>query len=100
MFYTASSGGSPIIVVDAAFDNSGYQFITGVTADALPLSTDTNIGDEGYIDIYLSFLSGSHVRISSIQVLPTLNQAGATVLQYDLNSTNREQALMGDYYIP
>lgn len=100
MFYAASSGGSPIIIVDGAFDNSGYQAINGVTADALPLSTDTNTDAAGYIDIYLSFSLSSHVRVSSIQVVPTLNQAGANILQYDLNSSNREQALMGDYYIP
>ena len=100
MFYLASSGGSPISIVDAAFDNSAFQLITGVTADPIPLSTDTNTDFSGYVDIYLSFLVGSHVQISSIQVLPTLNEAGATVITYDLNSSNREQALMGDYYIP
>ena len=100
MFYAASSGGSPIIIVDGAFDNSGYQSLNGVTVDPIPLSTDTNTDALGYIDIYLSFSLSSHVRISSIQVVPTLNQAGANILQYDLNSSNREQALMGDYYIP
>lgn len=100
MFYVESSGGSPIAIVDAAFDNSGYQFISGTTTDPIPLSTDTNTDYAGYVDIYLSFLIGSEVRISSIQVVPTLNQAGANLLQYDLNSSNREQALMGDYYIP
>ena len=100
MFYVASMGGSPIAIVDAAFDNSGYQVLTGTTADPIPLSTDTNTDYAGYVDIYLSFLIGSHVQVSSIQVVPTLNEAGATILQYDLNSSNREQALMGDYYIP
>ena len=100
MYYIASSGGSPILVVDGSFDNSGYQLITGTTADPLPLSSDTNSGNAGYVDIYLSFLIGSHIRLSSIQVLPTLNEAGPSVIQYDLNSSNREQALMGDYYIP
>ena len=100
MFYVASSGGSPISIIDAAFDNSGYQLLTGITTDPLPLSTDTNTDYAGYVDIYLSFLIGSEVRISSIQVVPTLNELGTTTLQYDLNSSNREQALMGDYYIP
>ena len=100
MFYAASSGGLPILIVDAAFDNSGYQLIMGGTSDALPLSTDTNLGDEGYVDIYLSFLLDSHVRISSIQIVPTTNPVGTTLFAYDNNSANREQALMGDYYIP
>jgi hypothetical protein len=100
MFYDASSGGSPIIIVDASFDNSGYQLIMDGTTEALPLSTDTNIGDNGYVDIYLSFLLNSHVRISSIQVAPVTNPIGITLLSYDNNSSNREQAYMGDYYIP
>lgn len=100
MFYSESSGGSPIIIVDGSFDNSGYKLITGVTPAIIPSSTDTNSGTDGYIDIYLSFLTASHVRISSIQVVPTLNQAGGNFLQYALNSSNREQAFMGDYYIP
>lgn len=100
MFYAASSGGTPILIVDGAFDNSGYQSITGTTGSAIPLSTDTNTDAAGYVDIYLAFSLVSHVRVSSIQVVPTLNQAGANILQYDLNSSNREQALMGDYYIP
>lgn len=100
MLYAASSGGLPILIVDASFDNSGYQLIMGGTSDALPLSTDTNFGDDGYVDIYLSFLLNSHVRISSIQVIPTTNPAGITLFAYDNNSSNREQALMGDYYVP
>lgn len=100
MFYAESSGGLPVVIVDGSFDNSGYQVITGVTATAIPASTNTDTGNDGYIDIYLSFNPSSHVRISSIQVVPTLNEAGADFLQYDLNSSNREQAFMGDYYIP
>lgn len=100
MFYAESTGGLPVAIVDASFDNAGYQVLTGVTADAIPLSTNTDEGTNGYIDIYLSFLAGSHVRISSIQVVPTLNQAGGDLIPYELNSSNREQAFMGDYYIP
>lgn len=100
MFYVQSIGGAPILIVDGTFDNSGYQVINGTTVDPIPISNDTNTDAAGYIDIYLSFALGSHVRVTSVQVLPTFNQAGANILQYDLNSSNREQALMGDYYIP
>lgn len=100
MFYTESTGGTPISIVDASFDNSGYQVLTGVTADPIPLSTNTDMGFVGYIDIYLSFLPSSHIRLSSIQVVPTLNPSGGALVPYELNSSNREQALMGDYYIP
>jgi hypothetical protein len=100
MFYSPSSGGAPIVILSGSFDNSGYALLTGSTTAPLPLSTDTNTGTAGYVDIYISFLLGSHIRISSLQVLPTTNQAGPNTVQYDLNSSNREQALMGDYYIP
>lgn len=100
MLYAESTGGLPITIVDGSFDNSGYQVLTGVTDEAIPASTNTDTGNDGYVDIYLSFNPSSHVRITSIQVVPTLNEAGADFLQYDLNSSNREQALMGDYYIP
>lgn len=100
MLYAESSGGLPVTIIDAAFDNSGYQLLTGVTAAAVPASTNTDIGNDGYVDVYLSFNPSSHVRISSIQVVPTLDEAGGNFLQYDANSSNREQAFMGDYYIP
>lgn len=100
MLYAESTGGLPVTILDESFDNSGYQVLTGVTTAAIPASTNTDLGTSGYIDIYLSFNPSSHVRISSIQVVPTVNEAGADFLQYDLNSSNREQAFMGDYYIP
>lgn len=100
MFYAESSGNMPLNILDASFDNSGYVELKGVSETAVPISTNTDEGDNGYVDIYLSFLTGSHVRISSIQVTPTTNSAGADIIEYDQNSSNREQALMGDYYIP
>lgn len=100
MFYEESSGGSPVLIVDGAFDNSEYTIESGTTANPIPLSTNVDSGKDGYIDIYLSFNANSHVRITSIQVVPTLSEAGGDNVSYDVNSSNREQALMGDYYIP
>lgn len=100
MFYVESSGGSPISILQGTIDNSGYKLLNGVTGSAIPLSTNTDVGNSGYIDIYIAFLANSHVRISSIQVVPTLNQAGGNLIPFELNSSNREQAFMGDYYIP
>lgn len=100
MFYAESSGGTPITILDASFDNSGYQVKTGSSTAAIPLSSNTDTGQDGYIDIYLSMTASSHIRVSSIQVVPTLSDAGADFIQYDIQSANREQALMGDYYIP
>ncbi|HTF30813.1 MAG TPA: hypothetical protein VK625_18290, partial [Flavitalea sp.] len=100
MLYAESSGGTPIVIIDESFDNSGYQTLSGSTASAIPLSTNTDTGEDGFIDIYLSFLPSTHVRVSSIQVVPTISDAGADLIQYDPNSSNREEALMGDYFLP
>ncbi len=100
MFYQESTGGSPISILQGTFDNSGYKLLSGVTLLPIPLSTNTDVGDAGYIDIYLSFLPNSHIRLSSVQVVPSFNQANAAIISFQLNSSNREQAFMGDYYIP
>lgn len=100
MFYVESTGGSPISILQGTFDNSGYKLLTGVTALPIPLSTNTDVGEDGYIDIYLSFLPNSHIRLSSVQVVPSFNQDSASLISFQLNSSNREQAFMGDYYIP
>lgn len=100
MFYEESSGGSPITIVDESFDNTGYELIQGSTVDPIPLSTNTDDGVDGYVDIYLSFSANTHVRVSSIQVIPTEGESTATTFLYDVNSSNRELANMGDYYLP
>lgn len=100
MFYEESSGGSPILIVDSSFDNSSFSQLTGVTAAPIPLSNNSDDDGNGFVDIYLSFLSSSHIRISSIQVVPTTDQAGAQFLNFDLNSSNRDEAFQGSYYIP
>lgn len=100
MLYQESTGGSPISILQGIFDNSGYKLLTGVTTLPIPLSTNTDVANDGYIDIYLSFLPNSHIRLSSIQVVPSFNATNAALISFQLNSSNREQAFMGDYYIP
>ena len=55
MFYNESSGGSPVTIVDAAVGSGTYDDFTGTTAVAIPASTNTDSGIDGYIDIYISF---------------------------------------------
>lgn len=100
MFYLDSTGGAPVNIVDALVDNSQYATFSGVTAAAMPLSNNTDTGLNGFIDIYIDFSLSSHVRITSLQVVPTNSSAGPDFQQYDLNSSNREEAYMGDYYLP
>lgn len=98
MLYEESSGGSQVVIVDALFQNT-YAVQMGTTAAAIPVSTNTDLGENGYVDILLSFNPLSHVRITSIQVIP-VTSTSITVLPFDTNSSNREEAFQGDYYIP
>lgn len=98
MFYQTSAGASPVLIVDGSFQGA-YQLISGSTTAMIPPSTDTNVGIAGYIDIYLSFITGSHVRVSSIQVIPTASST-INLVHYDVDSSNRNEAYQGDYYIP
>lgn len=96
MFYKESTGGVPVLIVDGSFQNS-YTLISGSVQ--IPQSTNTDVGINGYIDIYLSFLQGTHIQITSIQLFPSAGNA-VTVVSYDKNSSNRDEALQGDYYLP
>ena len=101
MFYDESTiTGGPIKILDASFDNSGYTLLQGTSAAPIPLSTNTDTGTSAYADIYISFLVNTHVRISSILVVPVNTTQAGVLLTYDNQSSNREQALMGDYFIP
>lgn len=100
IIYRPSSGNPDVIILDGLITSGSYSLQTGVTESAIPASADTNKGTDGYVDILVSFLASSHVRISSVQVVPTLTEAGADFIKYDTNSSNREEALQGDYYLP
>ena len=103
LYYQESNGvnnTTPILVAQGAVTNDEYIEFNGVSDDAVPTSTNSHTGDSGYVDIYLEFASPSHIRVSSIQMLPTLSQAGGDFLEYDRNSSDREQALMGSFYLP
>ena len=86
----------------------GYALYRGFSATSLapldpapvPASTNVNTGVDGFVDIYLSFAAGSRMRVTSIQAVPTIDANTAAQVQYDEQSANREQALMGDYFIP
>ena len=98
MFYEESTGGVPIQIVGGNVSHGAYSSLQGVTADPIPESNNTDLGMNGYIDIYVDIPQFSNVRISSIQVLPTVNSS--EISSYNLRSSNREQALMGDYFLP
>jgi hypothetical protein len=102
MFYTESTpaAGMPIEILTGSAVAGSYTLLKGSSATPIPASGNTNTGENAYAEVYISLAEGVRLRLSSIQVVPTLSTAGQNFLDYDSNSSNREQALMGDYYIP
>lgn len=105
MYYKESTGGVPLQILSAGLETGSYQFKSGISTIAgstspVPTSTNTDTGTDGYVEIYVEIPGNTHVSISSLQVVPTLNSKGGDLIQYDTKSSNREQALMGDYFIP
>ena len=95
--YKESSGNPERTLLTALLVTSGYQTFDDTSNVAIQSSGDTNSGDNGYVDIFVVLPTSAHVRITSIQVVPL---ASADDVAYDLQSSNRMQAYMGDYYIP
>ena len=104
MYYQASSGAQSTVPIKIFEKNipalADYALYSGGSASAIPASDDALSGSDGFINIYISLQGGSKVRLSSVQVIPTLNATSADIVQYDETSSDRDQALMGDYYIP
>lgn len=100
MYYSEPSTGASTVFLSGSVGTGGYTLIKDASAIPIPASTSASTGDDGYIELYISLDASSHVRLSSIQAVPTVSNSGADIAQYDVRTSNREQALMGDYYIP
>ncbi len=98
IIYQESSGNPPVTILDKKFNNTGYSLQVG--SASIPFSTNVNSGVDGYIDILVSILPTTHVRITSIQIAVSQQDIGEDFISYDTNSSNREEALQGDYYLP
>lgn len=102
MFFRESSGTNatnPVQILAASFGTGVYSLNSGVS-NQVPASTNTIDSDTAYIDIYIAIPSSTHIRLTSIQAIPTADANAGNQSEYDQDSSNREQALMGDYYIP
>lgn len=97
LFYQESNGNPAVTLLSSSVSGGAYLFYTD-TGVQIPASTNTDAAD-GYIDIYLSIPSGAHVRVSALQVIPSVTEAIESS-PLDLNSSNRDEAFQGDYYIP
>ena len=100
MFYTESTGlASDVQVVSGTATTGGFTYLRG-TSDLLAQSNNTDTGEDGYVDIYLSFPASSSMRVSNVQVLPVNADNGGDLIDYKINSTDRNTALAGGFYIP
>lgn len=102
IFYEESTGaGAQSLLSDTAGSGS-YVYYQSNDAVEIAQSTNTDTGDNGYIDIYLSITNPENktVDVSSFQVLSVNSQIDTDTVTYERRSAAREQAYMGDYYIP
>jgi hypothetical protein len=99
MWYAESTAGySPVLIVNGTV-TSTFTMISGSTESAIPASSNPNGGPSQYVTIYLSFIAGSEVQVSGVQLI--VSEATAiTIDSSDYNSSNRNEAYQGDYYIP
>jgi len=100
LYYLDQASGTPVLIVDAALNTGSFVEFTGGSASAIPASANPATGYDAYVDLYLSFPSSSSISVTSIQVTPNVSDTAADLRSYEQQSSNREQALMGDYYIP
>jgi len=93
-----SFGGTPInLLTKGAAPAFSYL---RATSDVMPSSSDTNTGDDGYIDIYLQLNASQTMDVTSIQIVPVYTLDGGDALDFKFNSTNRQEAYLNDYYAP
>ncbi len=98
MKYQDSAGTlSDVTIFDAALTTSWSSYGGSVELDD---SSNTQSGDDAYVDIIIELPLDNTTDITSLQVLSTDSELTGDVQAYDKRSANRDQALMGDYYIP
>lgn len=98
MKYKDASGvTSDVTIFDAALTSSWATYGGSVEIGD---SSDTLSGEDAYVDIVVELPLSNTIDITSIQVLVAPTDIGEGSLVYDQRSANREQALMGDYFIP
>lgn len=97
MKYEDSSGVNSNVTVFSASINNEWNSYGGSVQ--LTSSSNTQSGEDAYVDITISLPPGSVIDITSFQIL--VSDADFLDTQgYTARTTNREQALMGDYFIP
>lgn len=100
MYYVDSDGNTPVLIMSGSINNGGYTLQSGVTTTPIPISADPNSGVEGFTNIYLELVANTHIRISSIQVVPAATATPPQISTYDAQTSNHEQAYQGSWYIP
>lgn len=99
LYYKQSnpSNYTPILIAQGSFSTI-YTYISGGTSLPIPSSSDSNLGDSGYVDIYIDIPDNAHVSVTSINVIPSFSKNETP--PYSLDSSNRNEAYQGDWYIP
>jgi len=95
MLYHESSGNAAQSLGSATLTGSFVRY--NFEPVLIPESANSTSSDTAYVDIMLAIGANVSLQVTSVQAAVTT--VGNT-LPYDERSSNREQALMGDFYIP
>lgn len=93
-------GNAALSIMTKTATTSGFTFLKDNDPILVPTSNNSNSGTEGYVDVYLSIPSPATVDVSSFMLVPTYNNTEMASLKYEERSSNRETALLGDWYLP
>ena len=96
-YQDASGVTSDVTIFDASLTTDWDSYGGSVQIDD---SSDTLSGDDAYVDINIYLPLSNTTYITSLQVTVSPAEVQTNEIAYDQRSSNREQALMGDYYIP
>lgn len=98
MMYSDSAGvNTDVTIFDASLTTSWAEY--GGSAE-IPDSSNTQSASTAYVDIKLELPLSNTTDFTSVQALATDSELDGDIQAYDKRTSNREQALMADYYIP
>ncbi len=96
MYYSEPTPGYvPQPIFSGSFQ-SLFVFASGCSAATIPLSSNNTTSD--YVDIYVDIPVNRDISVTSLNVYSSL--VTTTVPSFSLDSSNRNQAYQGDWYIP
>jgi hypothetical protein len=96
MYYSEPTPGYVAVPIFTGSFQSLFVLSSGCSAGTIPVSTNNTTSD--YVDIYVDIPVNRDISVTSLNVYPSL--VTTTSPSISLDSSNRNQAYQGDWYIP